>query len=239
MNNPLVSVILPVFNAESYVTEAIESVLSQDYRPIEIICVNDGSTDASLDALRAFGEKIQVINCPKNQGIAMARNEAIRSASGEYVAFMDADDLWAPGKLSRQMRRLEGEPAADVSFTHIQCFLSPELPLEVRSLRHCPPDPLPGYIPGTAVMKMSVFKKVGFFSPEWRVGEFVDWMARARDCGMRFDLLPEVLFRRRIHASNTGVTGRSNRVDYVKIVKEALDRKRAAQTDNDSPASIS
>ena len=95
-NPPLVSVILPVFNTELYVKEAIKSVLGQTYKNIEVICINDGSTDRSIDILKSFGDKIILIDSKENCGIGEARNKGIRIARGEFLTFMDSDDIWEP-----------------------------------------------------------------------------------------------------------------------------------------------
>lgn len=228
--NPLVSVIMPVYNTERYVREAIDSVLAQTYRPLELICVNDGSTDHSLEIIQsyatAYSDVVRCIDLPKNSGIAEARNTAIRVAQGEYLAFMDADDVWKSGKISAQMERFIANPVLHISFTHIQCFISPDLSEEVKRTRFCPPDPMPGYISPTAMVRRDFFDTVGAFNPKWRVGEFIDWYARAQSMDVVSDMIPEVYHLRRIHATNTGVTERPSRGDYVKIMRELLDRKR-------------
>ncbi len=106
MSHPLVSVVIPVFNGEKYIRCAIESVLEQDYQPIEIVVVDDGSSDATLDILGGFGNRISIYRQP-NKGSAAARNLGIRMAKGTYIAFLDADDYWFSGKISVQMRALQ------------------------------------------------------------------------------------------------------------------------------------
>ena len=223
---PLISVIMPVYNTEKYVAEAIRSVLGQTWTNLELVCVNDGSTDGSLEILRSFGNRIVLVDCAKNGGIAEARNQGIKAATGEFLALMDADDLWEPEKLSLQMDQFEHDAALDVSFTMMKCFISPDLPDEVKKMRHCPPDPMPGYISATAVIRKTSFDKVGYFNPAWRVGEFIDWFEKAKALGMKSTMVDQVLFLRRIHETNTGVTERPSRVDYLRIVKQALDRKK-------------
>jgi glycosyltransferase involved in cell wall biosynthesis len=102
---PLVSTIIPTYNRASLVPEAIDSVLAQTYRHIEIIVIDDGSTDGTLEALKRYGNQIQVISQP-NAGPAAARNRGIRAAKGELIAFLDSDDLWLPEKLERQVNLL-------------------------------------------------------------------------------------------------------------------------------------
>lgn len=224
--SPLVSVIMPAYNAQRYVGEAVESVLAQTYPHLELICIDDGSTDKTRAILASFGERVTLISLEGNRGIAEARNAGIRVAQGTFLAFMDADDVWEPNKIAEQIARFDARPELDISFTHMQCFISPELDPATKDLRYCPPNPVPGYLPPTAVVRTSSFERVGLFEPKWRVGEFIDWFMRAREEGLTYELLDTVLLRRRIHETNTGITDRPSRVDYVRIAREALKRRR-------------
>lgn len=226
-SSPLVSVILPVYNMEKYVAESIHSVLDQTYNNIEIICINDGSTDNSLELLKTFGNKIIIVECAQNGGIGAARNAGIAVATGDFLALMDADDMWEPAKIETQINQFKRNTHLDISFCYMKCFLSPDLPDEIKAIRHCPPEPMPGQVSATAMIKTSSFWKVGLFDPKWRVGEFIDWMTKAIEHGLTYEMLPDAFLLRRIHATNTGVIERPSRTDYLKIVKAALDRKRS------------
>jgi glycosyltransferase involved in cell wall biosynthesis len=105
-SNPLVSAIIPTYNRAHLVTDAVDSILGQTYPEVEIIVVDDGSTDDTLARLARYGSRIRVIS-QKNAGPAAARNRGIAAATGEFVAFLDSDDLWLPEKLERQVRMLE------------------------------------------------------------------------------------------------------------------------------------
>src|SRR2546430_1228645 len=102
MPEPLVSVILPVYNREKSVARAVESVLAQTYRPLELIVVDDGSTDGTRGVLEQFGGRIALLRQP-NAGAYSARNLGLRHARGELVAFIDSDDIWLPHRLSAQV----------------------------------------------------------------------------------------------------------------------------------------
>ena len=123
MTIPTVSVILPVFNGESYLAEALESVLSQSYSQYEILIVDDGSGDGSAAILERFREqhpeKIRVLRHAgrKNRGVAFSRNLAVGLARGKYLAFIDQDDLWLPEKLERQVAFMEGNPDVGLCYT--------------------------------------------------------------------------------------------------------------------------
>ncbi|HMJ08789.1 MAG TPA: glycosyltransferase [Pyrinomonadaceae bacterium] len=115
MNTPKVSVIIPNYNYDKYISKAIDSVLAQTYTNIEIIVVDDGSIDNSLSVLEKYGDQITVLK-QQNQGVSPARNAGVAHSSGEYLAFLDADDIWLPEKLERQMERFLGSP--EVGLVH-------------------------------------------------------------------------------------------------------------------------
>ena len=120
--NPLVSVIIPCYNAEKIVGYTLDSVINQTYKNIEIICVNDCSKDNSLKVLEEFEKKdkrIKVLNNSKNSGVAETRNNALKIAKGEYVAFVDSDDIWHLDKLEKQINFMV-ENGYDLTFTSVQ-----------------------------------------------------------------------------------------------------------------------
>ena len=109
MPSPTVSVVIPAYNAAPFVRRAVDSVLAQSWADRELLVVDDGSSDGTLQVLGAYGERIRVL-CQANAGPAAARNRGLREAAGRYVAFLDADDWWLPAKLSRQVALLDGQP---------------------------------------------------------------------------------------------------------------------------------
>ena len=113
VNEKLVSVILPVYNGERYLGEAIESILTQDYRPIEVIVVNDGSTDNTETIAKQYDNDIIYV-LQENSGPAAARNKGLRMASGGIIGFLDYDDLWSDNKLSLQLARLADDPSVEI-----------------------------------------------------------------------------------------------------------------------------
>lgn len=221
-----ISVILPVFNGEKYLRDAIESVRAQTYPVSELICVNDGSTDGTRDILQSLGIAITHIDTGVNLGIGGARNVGLEKASGEYIAFMDADDLWLPEKLKTQMQVFDTKPEVEALFCSMECFISPDIPESDRAALYCPPGVQPAYIPSAFIVRAESFYRVGLFEPKWRIGEFIDWFARAKAVGLTYETLPDVLLRRRIHTNNVGVTARSSRADYLRILKESLDKRK-------------
>ena len=117
--SPLVSVIMPSYNTSQFIRQAIDSVLGQDYPSIELIIVDDGSTDNTVSIVRdlCLHDKRLKLHVQNNQGAAVARNQGISIARGEFVAFIDSDDFWLPGKISAQVRHLESNPDIDLVFS--------------------------------------------------------------------------------------------------------------------------
>src|SRR5688572_15366487 len=111
--SPLVSVVIPAYNAARFLPRAVESVLNQSYRPLEVTVIDDGSTDDTARVLEPYRGAIHYLRQP-NGGPARARNQGIAQTRGELVAFLDADDLWLPNKLSIQVRSLQDNPRAGV-----------------------------------------------------------------------------------------------------------------------------
>ena len=220
---PLVSVLMPVYNRERYLAEAIESMLAESYRPLEIVVVDDGSTDGSAAVATRYAEVRYAFQ--PHQGIASARNHSLSLAKGEYLAFLDSDDLWEAGALARQMEAFRSDPDLAMVFGHVIEFISPELDQETAAKLACHPEPMPSQGPG-AIVKAEAFRTVGPFRTEWQIGEFMDWQLRAKERGLKSRLLPDVVLRRRVHPSNTGVEQRDSRGDYLRILKASLDRRR-------------
>jgi glycosyltransferase involved in cell wall biosynthesis len=233
-NRSLVSVIIPVYNCERYLAEAIESVLAQSYQPIEIIVIDDGSTDGSDQVAKRFSPLVQYFYQP-NSGLGVARNSGVNLARGDYLAFLDADDIWMKDKLILQIAAFQGNPGLDFVFGHVQQFISPELDENQKSNLYCPDEKMPGYCAGAMVTKRKSFVRVGSFETNRQIGEFIHWYIRAKEQGMKSFILPEVVLGRRLHTDNMGIRARDSRTDYVRILKASLDRRRASGRIRDNP----
>ena len=223
---PLVSVMIGVYDGAPYLGEAIESVLAQDYSPLEIVVVDDGSTDGSGDVARGFDD-VKVVR-QENAGNGAARNTAVREATGELYAFLDADDRFVPGKLNLQKAALDGDPELDMVFGHVREFLSPELDEATRQILRPPaPEPMPWTAPNLMLIRRDSFHRVGPFATDVRVGVTVDWFARAAEAGLRHLILPEVVLERRLHTQNNGLRERDSRTQYLEVIRRAMERRRA------------
>jgi glycosyltransferase involved in cell wall biosynthesis len=220
-----VSVIIPAFNAARYIGEAITSVLANDAAPLQVIVVDDGSTDDTASVVKGFGAKIEYLYQP-NGGIASALNYGFARVQGEWLAFNAADDRWAQGRLERQLATFAANPAADLVFGHVQNYFSPELTEEVTSRYHCPPEPIPGYSLAAMLTRRTTFEEVGGFNAQYKLGEFVDWYARANELGLQSVLVPEIVLWRRLHGENLSIRSANERSDFARILKASMDRRR-------------
>jgi glycosyltransferase involved in cell wall biosynthesis len=225
--NPLVSVIIPVYNYERYLAEAIESVLNQTYQHLEVIVVDDGSTDQSGEVAKSFADK-GVRYWPQiHAGIGPARNKGVELARGEFLAFLDADDRWPLGKIERQLRAFESDPALEMVFGQaVQLHNGPEWEAGVKDNKLPETGMVPGMVAGTMLIKRDAFFRIGKFQGDWKVGEFIDWYARAVELRIRSLVLPDLFLWRRIHDSNQGIRERQSVSDYARVLKAKLDRKR-------------
>lgn len=218
--------VIPAFNAQKYLAEAIESVLAQTSRPWEIIVVDDGSTDRTAEITKQFCEATYVWQA--NSGVAAALNHGSRIATGRFIAFLSADDVWSDAKLEHQLQALDDKPGRLV-FGHMQHFLSPELsPDEARGLV-CPPEPMPAFSAGTLLTRLDTFRGIGPLDETFAVGEFMDWYGRAKDGGAESIMLDEIVSRRRVHLGNQS-TKALRQKSYAPVLKALMDRRRRAHS---------
>lgn len=223
----MISVIVPVYNGEKFLNEALTTIESQKCRiPIEIIVVDDGSTDKTASVASEFGSKIRYVY-RQNGGIGAARNQGIQIARGNYLAFLDADDLWVEDKLERQFQMFEQDSSLDMVFGEVVHFFSSELDSESLAKFRALPPQMKSYFAGTMLIKRTSFDRVGYFSTSFRVGEYVDWYCRAQENRLKQGMVDQVVLRRRIHGANTTLENKANQLDYVRILHASLQRRRA------------
>ncbi|HEX4507145.1 MAG TPA: glycosyltransferase family A protein [Alphaproteobacteria bacterium] len=221
-----ISVLIACYNAEAYVAEAIRSVLNQTAPAHEVIVIDDGSTDGTADVLADFAGRIRVLS-QSNHGVAAALNAGLANATGEAIAFLDADDMWTHGKLALQQARLSAAPELDAVFAHMESFISPELAATMPPLPAEDAAGRPAPIKGTMLIRRTALDRLGHFDPARRHADFVAWYAKATTQGFSWEMLDAVVYRRRVHASNMGRHARSSQhADYLTVFKELMDRRR-------------
>lgn len=220
----LVSVIIPAFNAASFLPHAVASIDRQGYYPLEIIVVDDGSTDNTAEVARSLPSISRYLH-QQNRGPSAARNLGLRQAGGEFIAFLDADDQWPPGKLDLQLSRLRAEPQLDVVLGRIQYISLPgaeeiDIAFETaeRTLTHV-------HL-GSGVYRRAVFERVGLFEETLRYSEDVDWFMRAREKDISMVILGDVTLLYQLHAGNMTREMTSERSNLAAVMRLSLERRR-------------
>ncbi len=226
MDTALVSCILPVHNGAAHLAEAIESILRQRGVRIEVLAVDDGSTDASSAILARYAPAVRVLR-QANAGPAASRNAGILASRGQFLAFLDQDDRWLPGKLERQVARLGARPDLDAVVSYVESFWDDDAGRERDQPRS---GAVPGYVSGTLLARRAIFDRVGLFDPQLWFVDSLDWFARASECGASIELMPDVLAQHRVHRGNLSRRGRDSRAETLRVLRRALDRRRPAPT---------
>lgn len=222
-----VSVIIPVYNGEKFVGEAIESVLGQSIKPAEIIVVNDGSEDTTEIVLKKFKDKIRYVY-KENGGTASARNCGLRTAQGELIGFLDADDIWLENKLERQLQLFHENPEYEIVLGLLK-----RIPIskteEALKINH--EDGEYAVSAGSSLIKRKVFDIVGTFDEEMGFCEDVDLFLRILDSEIKvFGHKDVVQFYRR-HDQNITLDKNRSFHDLLRVFKKTVDRRRKAGKD--------
>jgi len=221
-NHPLVSLIIPVYNGERYLAEALESVSVQDYAPLEIIVVDDGSTDQSAQIAQSYSMATYIYQV--QQGVAIARNTGLAAASGEFITFLDSDDIMLPKSISYRLTYLLQHPKLGCVLARYNNFVEPGMPLPNHLRAKSFSDDLYWHL-GTMMAHKSVFEKVGCFNPELSIGEDTDWFTRLKHTQIPMAKLPEIMMRRRFHRHNTTRRVKESQAALLKITRAAIGRQ--------------
>lgn len=200
-----VSYIVPVYNGERYLAQCIESILGQIVPPVEIIVVDDGSTDGSAQVAAGFGDRVSYVRQPR-AGQSAARNLGVRLAAGDFLAFLDSDDLIHPTKLAMQLERFAARPTLELCDAYVRNFWSPEIPETERGLharqKFTHSEQPRGHSIDTWLLRRELFEAVGGFNEQMPLGEDTDWYERVKESGARIETLDEILAFRRLHGRN-------------------------------------
>jgi glycosyltransferase involved in cell wall biosynthesis len=232
---PLVSVVIPAFNSERYLGEAIESALGQTYAPVETIVVDDGSSDGTAEIARAHPEVTLIQQ--ENRGPSAARNCGFAASRGELIAFHDSDDLMTPNKLAVQAGHMLENPDVGCVLAEQELIVEEgaELPFWVKGTKVevvMPPRPPeledePMVHPMTMVVRRETFERVGDFDESMRAAEDFDWMLRAAEGEIEIARLSDVLLRRRIHPDSLTQDAAASRAGLFRAFKARIERHRA------------
>ena len=222
---PLVSAIIPVYNGERFLPDALDSVMGQAHRPLEIIVVDDGSTDRTAEIVGRYPEARSIYQ--DNQGPASARNTGLRAAEGKFMGLLDADDLWSEDKLAVQMPCFVADPSLQIVMGHTQILLQTEsTDHRVVFEEYATPWLAPQV--GCTLFRKEMLDRVGFFPTELQYGEDLDWFLRISEQRISRKVVPEVTLYYRWHGDNL-CRGKSVReLGYTRAIKRSLDRRRPA-----------
>jgi glycosyltransferase involved in cell wall biosynthesis len=224
---PLVSVIIPVRDGADFIGDAVGSIIAQGYPNLEIIIIDDGSTDDLVGAVRALPVDVRLFH-HTDLGPAEARNVGIRNASADFIAFLDADDLWPEERLAGMVRHLCDEPEALVVHGFSQ-LMQRDAAGDYDYIGN-PREAFDCYI-GAGLYRRSAFERVGLFDPRLRFGEDIDWFARASRQELRIDRLDQVSLLVRRHDRNMTRDRTVAELSPLLLVKKMLDWQRAAASE--------
>jgi glycosyltransferase involved in cell wall biosynthesis len=228
--SPLVSVIVPFFNAGTFLTEALRSVHDQGVDSLEVIVVDDGSDESPETLLGEICPEARLLR-QENSGPSAARNRALRAARGDLIAFLDADDLWAPGALRALLEGFENAPSVQMVQGHLKRFYIPHASESV------PSRPVYGRLRtsfnvGSLLLRRSVFGCVGMFDEALRYGEDVDLHIRLRENGIQKLVIPNLilLYRRHSRSMTTDEPPRARTPNHygswMRLLARSLQRRR-------------
>jgi glycosyltransferase involved in cell wall biosynthesis len=223
------SIVVPAFNEAGRLPPYLEDVVEFfDGRgeAYEVVVVDDGSTDNVGEILNGYGASLRIFH-QENRGPAAALNVGLAAATGDTIAFLDADDLWTGDKLSRECEALAEDPSLDGVFGYVEQFISPDVATDIAGRYAIPDKPQPGVSRDALLIRNSAFDRFGAFDASLRAGEFVAWYSRAVLMGLKTRIISTVVARRRIHTANTGIVRRSQQQQETLLgLQRALEVRR-------------
>lgn len=221
--NLTISVILQVCNSEPFIRRAIKSILAQNVSSLEILVVDDNSEDSSV-AIASEYPDVKIIQLPKS-GLGEARNQGVKAASGDFIAFLDADDYWTVDKLKMQLDYLSKTPDCAAVVGLMSRFLSEGCQLPPNYNSEMLAKPTAAYIPSALIARRTVFEQIGLFDSSLAVGCDSDWMMRLMDSNNNVYLLPQVILNKRIHNNNISAQVTIYQQELLKALRRSLQRR--------------
>ena len=229
MTDPLVTVVVAVHNGERFLRAALESLYAQAYEAFEVVFVDDGSTDGTGAIAHSFPSIRYLYQ--ENQGLAASRNVGLAMAQGEFLAFLDDDDVIPPHKLRRQAEYLVANPNVGCVLGRQEIVFEPGIEPPEWLTRDTIFGDLNGIPFVSAMIRTEVLRNVGGFDASYRFAEDRDLFVRLREHGVRIEVIPEVLLFRRFHGENMNFRLRPQKHPLLRSLKAKIDRERAARGD--------
>ncbi len=233
---PLVSVIIPVYNGEAYLVDAVGSIQQQHYEPIEIIAVDDGSTDGTAKIIADFGNNVRYVY-QSNSGPAAARNRGLRMSKGDVIAFLDADDLWPENNLNLLVDKMLNNPEIEAIRGYAQLM---EYNVETGKFYFVGnPKESFSYSIGAGIYRRSAFMKVGLFDTTLKFGEDSDWFIRANELNLKVKRLEDITLLVRRHGKNMTHGKSLVELNTLNVLKKVISRKRAGDRETQDTQQLS
>lgn len=231
-NPPYISAIIPVYNAERHIASAIRSILAENYPLLEILVIDDGSSDRSAEIARTFPEV--TYHHQTNQGPAAARNNGIRRAKGEFILFLDADDLVPEGKIRLQLSYFEQKPELQMVMGKSQFFFEDGASKDVFRF---PDDSYQALsiLLGSGLYRRSIFEKTGLFDESLRFSEDFDWFNRVRELNTPILITDDITLYYRRHNENMTLEMDLVKLKTLEMIKRSLDRRRQSGSVQELP----
>lgn len=220
-----ISVVMPAYNAEKFIGAALDSVADQSLVPLETIVVDDGSTDRTAELAGSHRLADLIVVQQQNKGPAAARNAALTGARGDWIAFLDADDLWMPGKLALQAHLADHRPEVDIWLGATEGVAIDHLPQKPGAFMASFASRLFLQL-GATLVRRAIFERVGLFDPQLAYGEDLDWIMRAQEMGAIIQTHSDTVLQYQRHGENmTNHTDLRDR-DFMRTLKKSIDRGR-------------
>jgi glycosyltransferase involved in cell wall biosynthesis len=223
---------MAVKDAGRYLRSALDSIAAQTFQNFEVIVMDGGSTDDSLQIVRSYAN----IRCIQQvgTGFAEAWNQGIENAEAPFICFLDGDDVWAPEKLALQTAFLCSSPDKDYVLGRVRFFADHNQPLPPGFKRSLMTGSHIAYMPGTIMIRRTAIDRVGPFDEGWKIASDIVWFRKLREAGFKAGIINRVLLNKRVHASNLSFSTSWHvyRRELFQLLKAALDRSRAAQTNS-------
>ncbi len=213
-----VSVILPVYNGEDYIREALDSVFAQSYRNLEVIVVDDGSTDNTAHIARSYS--LDYIR-QENQKDAVARIRGIEAATGDFLTFIDHDDRWAVNKIELQVEAFLQDPRVQYVIGHVELFIDEKNPPSFAVRKLLLQKPHVGYLPGTLMARNELMDQFPI-SAHYPGATDMDWFFRVQKAGILGAILQPTLLYRRVHGKNMSTDWQAQYRNMLSIIKDSL-----------------
>ncbi len=230
LSAPTVTCIVPAFDAGEHLHGALECIVGQSRPPAEVLVVDDGSSDDTVAIARAWGPPVRVIE-QATSGPAATRNRGAAEATGELLAFLDPDDRWLPHKLEVQLAHLVAEPDAGGCVSRVRQVWDEAFGQEAAHYAdhaRMATDGVPGYATTSLLVRREAWVEVGPLDTGRWYSDATEWFVRARDRGVRIDLLDDVLVLHRLHGDNlTRRRPAESAAEFLDLVHDRLQAKRA------------